>query len=201
MKTLKLSVQLSAARFVALVLPFLLFSVCGLAVPHITLTFARWALYLLPAVIVLLLIYCNAVGVRVFVHGLRSQRTLIPESRHLYSLHHQPYCQAEHTVDTSPNNTDAVPGATKVALGVALPGMMLIVFDLWLLGSCSGKGAGLGSAGMMLGAASAIVVPAVFIVNLLIMTRPWRSKIAVLLPGYILPIIAAVKGYLFLYGS
>jgi hypothetical protein len=72
MKTLKLSVQLSAASFVALVLPFLLFSVCGLAVPHITVTFARWALYLLPAVIVLLLIYCNAVGVRVFVHGLRS---------------------------------------------------------------------------------------------------------------------------------
>lgn len=75
MRTLKLSVQLSAASFLALLLPFLFFSVCGFAVPHSIEMLAVYGVYLLPVVILLLLIYVSAVGIRGFAAGLRSRST------------------------------------------------------------------------------------------------------------------------------
>src|SRR6185437_1366924 len=72
MKTLRLSVKLSAMAFIALVLPFLLFNICGLRIPRMIEIIAVWSMYLLPVVIVLLVIYVNAVGIRVFLNGVRS---------------------------------------------------------------------------------------------------------------------------------
>jgi hypothetical protein len=73
MKTLKLSVQLVAGCLVILIVPFLLFSVCGVQVPRIAATLARCAGCLIPVVVVFLLIYCSAVGVGGFRAGWRSQ--------------------------------------------------------------------------------------------------------------------------------
>jgi hypothetical protein len=73
MRILKLSVQWSAGCLAVLVVPFLLFSVCGVQVPHTAVILARCAVYLIPLVIVLLLVYCSAVGFGNFLHGLRTQ--------------------------------------------------------------------------------------------------------------------------------
>ena len=75
MKILKLSVQVTAATFVAFVLPFLFFSVCGFSVPHPVETLAVCAVYLLPVMIILLVIYVSAVGIGGFMDGLRSRST------------------------------------------------------------------------------------------------------------------------------
>ena len=100
----------------------------------------------------------------------------------------------------TPSTVKEVPGPTKAAFGVILPSVSFIVYDIFLFHSVNGKGDAAGLAGLGLFGASFVIVPAIFIINALIMTRRWRHVIVVLLLGFTLPAVAAVREYLFLYG-
>ena len=89
---------------------------------------------------------------------------------------------------------------TKVALGVALPMVAFIIYDLCLFSSGSGKGEDTGFAGMGLVFGSAIVIPALLIVNSLIMIPQWKNKIVIILMGFIFPVITAIAQFKYLYG-
>ena len=100
----------------------------------------------------------------------------------------------------APSTVRDVSGITKATIGVCLPVALLIVFDIFLFHSVNGKGDAAGLAGLSLFSASFVIVPAIFIINALILTRRWRHISVVLLLGFALPTVAAVKEYLFLYG-
>ena len=93
-----------------------------------------------------------------------------------------------------------VSGPTKVALGVALPVIAFVLFDLLLFRSVGGKGEDLGFAGMVLYFKSFIMVPALLILNAFLMRPNWKSKVAVLLTGLVPSAAAALYAYHSIYG-
>ncbi len=95
---------------------------------------------------------------------------------------------------------ESVSGRTKLALGVTLPLTAFMLYHILLLRSVGGKGEDLGFAGMGLYFQSFIILPLVFFANALLMWRNWKSKVAVLLVGFIPPTAAAVYEFVSLYG-
>lgn len=95
---------------------------------------------------------------------------------------------------------DPVSGRRKLALGVALPLTVFVLFNVLLLGSVGGQGEALGFAGMALFFRLFIIVPLVFFANALLMRRDWKSAGGVLLAGFVPPTAAAVYEFVSLYG-
>lgn len=95
---------------------------------------------------------------------------------------------------------EPVSGRTKLALGVALPLVLFVFFNVLLLGSVGGQGEALGFAGMALFFRLIIIVPLMFFANALLMRPAWKSKGVVLLVGFTPPIAAGVYEFVSLYG-
>ena len=96
--------------------------------------------------------------------------------------------------------SEPVSSRTKLVLGVMAPIGALLLFEVLLLRSVSGKGEDLGFAGMTLFFRSSIIVPLVFIANALLMRRDWKSKGAVLFAGFVPPTAAAAYEFVSFYG-
>jgi hypothetical protein len=93
----------------------------------------------------------------------------------------------------------AVDRRTKLIIGVILPYVLFIMFHIILVISVGGKG-DLGFAGMTLFYSSFVYIPVLVLCNYLIMIPAWRHVSIVKIFGLVLPVIAALIEYKFIYG-
>lgn len=98
------------------------------------------------------------------------------------------------------NQKPKTPSSVKVALGVVLPVAAFAIYDLCLTNSLSGKGEAAGFAGTGLALAFMVVIPALLVVNSLLMIPQWKSKVTIVAVGFIFPVIIAIAEYRSLHG-
>lgn len=85
-----------------------------------------------------------------------------------------------------------VSASGKIGLGILLPTMAFVAYQVVLIEAARGRG---DWAGMGLAFGSFVLVPGLLIANCWVLFRGWRRRLALLLSGFVLPGVIGVMEY------